>query len=74
MQQPSYHPVSHTNHSFNSLFTVYINLYHLLGIFSRQQIDSIFSYFSQKTGLDISYKLSPLKNVSAENFTQSAKH
>ena len=34
------------------------NLYHSLGIFSRQQIDDIFLIFSQKTGFDILCKLS----------------
>ena len=40
--------------------TYTINLYHSLGSFSRRQIDDIFSYFSHKTGFDISCKLSPI--------------
>ena len=39
------------------------NLNHSLGIFSRRQIDDIFSYFSQKTGSDISCKLSPEETI-----------
>ena len=42
-----------------------INLYRSLGFtgkFSRRQID-IFSFFSQKTGFDISCKLSPLETI-----------
>ena len=32
------------------------NLYHFLDKFSRLQTDDIFSYFPQKTGIDISCK------------------
>ena len=39
------------------------NLYHSVGLFSRRQIDYIFSYFSQKTAFDISYKLSLLLTI-----------
>ena len=31
--------------------------------FSRRQIDDIFSYFSRKTGFDISCKLSPMETI-----------
>ena len=40
-------------------FKKMINLYHSLGIFSRRQIDDIFLIFPQKTGFDITCKLSP---------------
>ena len=40
-----------------------INLYHSLGIFSRRQIDDIFLIFFQKTGFDISCKLSPKETI-----------
>ena len=40
-----------------------VNLYHSLGIFSRRQTDNTFSYFTQKTGFDISCKLSPKETI-----------
>ena len=37
----------------------HFNLNHSMDKFSKQQTNDIFSYFSQKTGFDISCKLSP---------------
>ena len=45
----------------NPPLTDFVKHYHSLGWFSRGQIDNILSYFSQKTGFDISCKLSPLE-------------
>ena len=71
---------------FNFSIAAACILYHSLGLFSKWQIDFIFSSFCQITGFDISCKLSPLATIcmkcqlcflgeiSAENFTQRAKH
>ena len=52
-----------TNHLIDiSHYRHNINHCHSLGKFSRQQTDDIFSYFSQKTGLDFLCKLSATRN------------
>ena len=43
--------------------TIHVNRYHSLGYFSRRRNDYIFSYFFQKTGFDISCKLSLLETI-----------
>ena len=40
-------------------YKMWFNLYPFLALFSTQETDYIFFYFSQKTGFDISCKLSP---------------
>ena len=46
----------------DSFMELSFNIYHSLGYISRQQ-NRYFSYFSQKTWLDISCKLSPLETI-----------
>ena len=42
---------------------LFFSLYHSLGIFSRQQIGDIFSHFSQRTGFNITCKLSQMETI-----------
>ena len=46
------------------------SLYHSLGLFNRCQINDIFFYFSQKTGSDISCKLSPVETICMKSHIQ----
>ena len=44
-------------------YCIFLNLYHSLGLFSRWWIWWYLVLFSQKTGFDISCKLSPLETI-----------
>ena len=56
-----------------TIIALNVCLYHSFGLFSRKQIDDIFSYFSPKTGFDSLCKLSPMKPVFWEKYEKYFK-